>query len=251
MYKQIEAQREAEERAREVERMRLEEMERQRQEKEARRQAEDDNKKRQEAEEAEKRRRFEARMRAEAEARRRAREEATKHAEAEEAYRQAEKMAEDAQAAALREEMEAHDRFVRRNIKAIEDCAFGDAAVAIAQEYERKWQILRAAKGTNFQCRYGEFPFPVFFPADIPPLPIHITYNRVCTFVLSPQRNSAGRSPRARVLAEILRWHPDHFTTDILPKIDEGSRAVVEEAAKVVVRCLNQMKDDLLVMRGI
>ena len=185
-------------------------------------------------------RKMEARRRAKEEALRRQAEEAARRAKAaeEEARRRAEE-------AARRADYERHRLLVEQHSALIDGCARGALATQIASAYEEGWQQLRAPQGPASapKRRYCHVPFPVFFPPGLPPLPMHITYERVRAFVLSPQRASA-KSPRARVIAEILRWHPDRFTADVLPRVEEGDHALLKEAAEVVVRHLNKMKDD-------
>ncbi|KAH9913821.1 uncharacterized protein BXZ73DRAFT_55360 [Epithele typhae] len=146
-----------------------------------------------------------------------------------------------------------HDQVVRTNGALIDACAVGDAAVCLVRRYEECWGALRAVEGG---IAYAHFPFPVFFPAHLPPAPMHITYERVFAFVVGAARDAVdreqgkARSKRARVMAEIKRWHPDKFATEVVPRVNEGDRGMLKEAAKAVVRCLNDMKDDPRVLRG-
>ena len=146
--------------------------------------------------------------------------------------------------AQLRSLMEEHDRYVQTQIMRINECAFGESAAQIASIYEEKWTKLRA-RDIPGPCCYREFPFPVFFPLDIPPLPAHITYERVCDFVLSPYRTGMeGKKGRFRVRQELRYWHPDHFDQDILPLVEESHRSLVKEAADNIAKLLTRLLSD-------
>ena len=141
--------------------------------------------------------------------------------------------------------MAEHDLLVQANMAAIEACASGMAAEQIARSYEDKWEVLRSPNpDTEGRCLYREFPFPVFFPPGLPPAPMHITLERVRAFVHAPHWAAWGQSPRARVMAELVRWHPDHFMEAVLPKVAPSDRCMLEEAAKVVVLCLVELRSE-------
>ncbi|KAH9914374.1 uncharacterized protein BXZ73DRAFT_54984 [Epithele typhae] len=134
-----------------------------------------------------------------------------------------------------------HDRKVQRNLARINACAFGKDAPLIAARYEATWKAIKDSPDSAFE--YKNFPFPVFFPLDIPPLPAHITYERVKAFVLSPVRSNGEISNRKQIKDETRRWHPDHFSKT-LRKVREDHRDLVKEAADVVIRCLTDLKAD-------
>ncbi|KAH9846511.1 hypothetical protein C2E23DRAFT_685088, partial [Lenzites betulinus] len=69
-----------------------------------------------------------------------------------------------------------------------------------------------------------------------------VTYERVRQFVFHPCRASyAGKTRKAIVKAEVLRWHPDRFDILIRPKVRDADWPMVKEAAGLVARCMTQL----------
>jgi hypothetical protein len=69
--------------------------------------------------------------------------------------------------------------------------------------------------------------------------PDQITYPAVEEFLFHPLRTV--KSPKDRLKAEMLRWHPDKFDGRILGKVVVEQIDMVREASGHVARILTQM----------
>ncbi|KAL1941596.1 hypothetical protein VTO73DRAFT_7035 [Trametes versicolor] len=108
---------------------------------------------------------------------------------------------------------------------------------AFCDEYELKWAELKTNTGLTATVAFHEFPFPVL-PSSLPH-PEEITYERVREFMFHELRTSnQGKTHRAILKTEALRWHPDRFDALIRPKVQEDDWLAVKEAAESVARCV-------------
>ncbi|RPD52395.1 hypothetical protein L227DRAFT_469489, partial [Lentinus tigrinus ALCF2SS1-6] len=69
-----------------------------------------------------------------------------------------------------------------------------------------------------------------------------ISIQQVREFVLSPYRQSMeGKTPRERIRAEMLFWHPDKFESKFLRLMKADDKAIAMEAVNVLSRILTQI----------
>ncbi|KIJ61467.1 hypothetical protein HYDPIDRAFT_115948 [Hydnomerulius pinastri MD-312] len=109
--------------------------------------------------------------------------------------------------------------------------------------YEQKWDELRNNKSLPI-IDVSQLPWPVL--ATICSTPEQITYQGVRAFIFYPHRPSnEGKSPRDIVKAEILRFHPDKFTTRVVPKVQPYQQAVAQEIAGAVTRILTRIMSEV------
>lgn len=104
--------------------------------------------------------------------------------------------------------------------------------------YDRKWEELKRNRDLS-SLIFTELPWPLLFPIASP---AQITYEGVQEFVFHPLRKGLdGKTRRERVKAEVLRFHPDKFTTIVLGKVRDWERDLAAEASGVVARILTRM----------
>jgi len=109
-------------------------------------------------------------------------------------------------------------------------------AGAIAR-YEDKWDFLK-----NEHCavmepiQFSQVPWPILAGITCPD---QIIYSAVEEFLFHPLR--VAKSPKDRLKAEMLRWHPDKFDARVLGKIMVDQVDAVKDASGRVVRILTQM----------
>lgn len=117
-----------------------------------------------------------------------------------------------------------------------------DTEQRVLEEYELKWNVLKTDE-----------LIPVIYFYEVPwPLITRVqsfddfTAPAISYFVHHPRRiGFEGKTPRERVKAEILRWHPDKFNTKVLPRIFPDHAEFAKDAAGNVVRILTQMLNQL------
>ena len=104
--------------------------------------------------------------------------------------------------------------------------------------YEERWA--RISGNTEEQLSFAMVPWPaVIQPTDAP----GITKDSIREFLLS-HHHSRGVSRKDRVRAALKLWHPDKFKRT-LDRVEDKDRALVEEAAGVVARCLNGLMEEI------
>ncbi|KAG1734721.1 uncharacterized protein EDB91DRAFT_584443 [Suillus paluster] len=101
--------------------------------------------------------------------------------------------------------------------------------------YELRWVALSAAYD-GIVLKFRDIPWPLLVP---PLTPDEITPERIGAFILS-SAHSPEQSPKERIRAALLRWHPDRFCR-VLGRVRESERNAVEEGVGIVVRCLNDL----------
>ncbi|KAI0077625.1 hypothetical protein K474DRAFT_1595698, partial [Panus rudis PR-1116 ss-1] len=108
-----------------------------------------------------------------------------------------------------------------------------EEVVRVHEDDDRRWQQLRDSD----VLAWASFPWPMLRK---PQRVEELTYDAVHTYVLN--RYAPGqKSDRDRIKENLRRWHPDRFETKFLPKVKEGDRERVREAAGTVARLLNEM----------
>ncbi|GLB39200.1 hypothetical protein LshimejAT787_0603620 [Lyophyllum shimeji] len=170
-------------------------------------------KRRAEKEEARRQAEFAQRQRlAEEEARQRAHEEARRHAAQERAQR-----------AAQWAQAQAHWAQEQRNP---------------FQDYETKWQALKG-QGGHSDIPFCAFPWPVL-GAVYHPSQLH-SWDVDMFLTL---RGTAGKTLKAIVKAEILRWHPDKLAAP-LKKVHPDHREAVKEGGEIIAKILNGFMENV------
>lgn len=101
--------------------------------------------------------------------------------------------------------------------------------------YELRWVALSAAYD-GIVLKFRDIPWPLLIP---PLTPSEITAEGIGAFILSTA-HSPEQSPKERIRAALLRWHPDRFCR-VLGRVRESERNAVEEGVGTVVRCLNDL----------
>lgn len=103
--------------------------------------------------------------------------------------------------------------------------------------YDAAWNAL---KNDNFEIpqpiHFVQIPWPVLAHTTRPD---QITYAAVEKFLFHPLRDA--KSPKDRLRAEMLRWHPDKFNAKVLSHVMGDQIDVVREASGHVARILTQM----------
>ncbi|CAE6405843.1 unnamed protein product [Rhizoctonia solani] len=93
----------------------------------------------------------------------------------------------------------------------------------------------KPSKGKNLT--FYDIPWPVLGQANS----FHdLTNTNIAAFLLSPH-HSRDKSPRARLRAAILIWHPDKFAQKVLPHVAESHRPAVLAAVNVVARIVTEL----------
>ncbi|KIP06279.1 hypothetical protein PHLGIDRAFT_128351 [Phlebiopsis gigantea 11061_1 CR5-6] len=140
-----------------------------------------------------------------------------------------------AEAARMRWEAEGVER-ARREREA--ECVRGQFIV-----YERKWEVLRGEPQTAAGVRFCEFPWPVLARNGTVVSLSAITRDAVRAFVLHNLRPAEvmSKSPKDRVLAEMLRFHPDKFKVLGLPKIAAEDRETASKAGDIIILALTEL----------
>ena len=112
------------------------------------------------------------------------------------------------------------------------------AVVKAWKGYEERW----AGISGNLEERlsFAIIPWPTLTrPTDT----TGITKDNIRGFLLS-QHHSKDVSNKDRIRAALKLWHPDKFKRT-LDRVEDKDRALVEEAAGIVVRCLNGLMEEI------
>ncbi|KAF8755661.1 hypothetical protein RHS01_05184 [Rhizoctonia solani] len=67
-----------------------------------------------------------------------------------------------------------------------------------------------------------------------------LTSQSIAAFILSPH-HSQGKTPRARLRAAILVWHPDKFAQKVLPRVTDSHRLAVSAGSDIIARVLTEL----------
>lgn len=107
--------------------------------------------------------------------------------------------------------------------------------------YEKACTELMDAKPSkgkmSTNLTFYDIPWPVLGQANS----FHdLTNQNIAAFLLSPL-HSQGKSPKARLRAAILIWHPDKFAQKVLPHVAESHRPAVVAAVNVVARIVTEL----------
>ncbi|CAE6479482.1 unnamed protein product [Rhizoctonia solani] len=101
-------------------------------------------------------------------------------------------------------------------------------------------ELMRAKppKGkTSGRVTFYDIPWPVLGQASS----FHdLTNENISAFLLSPY-HSQDKSPKARLRAAILIWHPDKFVQKVLPHIAESHRPAVSAGVDIVARIVTEL----------
>jgi hypothetical protein len=116
------------------------------------------------------------------------------------------------------------------------------AVVKAWKGYEKRWA--RISGNTGESLSFAMIPWPtVTRPTDS----TGITKDNIRELLLS-RHHSKDVSNKDRVRTALKLWHPDKFKR-ILDRVEDKDRAVVEEAAGAVARCLNGIMEDIQTSR--
>ncbi|TDL17512.1 hypothetical protein BD410DRAFT_687448, partial [Rickenella mellea] len=87
---------------------------------------------------------------------------------------------------------------------------------------------------------FKNIPWPAL---KLPNSPADITKDDISKFLFHPLRlqRVQDKGKRAVIREELRRWHPDKFCVRVLEKVNPSERALVWEAAEVVIRYLNEL----------
>jgi hypothetical protein len=112
------------------------------------------------------------------------------------------------------------------------------AVVKAWKGYEERWA--RISGDPEERLSFATIPWPtVTRPTNM----AEITKDNIREFLLS-QHHSKDVSNKDRIRAALKLWHPDKFKKT-LDRVGGEDRAPVEEAAGVVVRCLNGLMEQI------
>lgn len=116
------------------------------------------------------------------------------------------------------------------------------AVVKAWKAYEERWTEISGS--TEERLSFATMPWPtVKQPADTTGITKDITRE----FLLS-HHHSKDVSPKDRVRAALKLWHPDKFKRT-LDRVEDKDKALVEEAAGAVARCLNGLMEEIQMSR--
>ena len=116
------------------------------------------------------------------------------------------------------------------------------AVVKAWKAYEERWTEISGS--TEERLSFATMPWPtVKQPADT----TGITKDIIREFILS-HHHSKDVSPKDRVRAALKLWHPDKFKRT-LDRVEDKDKALVEEAAGAVARCLNGLMEEIQMSR--
>jgi len=116
------------------------------------------------------------------------------------------------------------------------------AVIKAWKGYEERWTAISG--NTEERLSFATMPWPtVTQPKDA----TSITKDSIREFLLS-HHHSKEVSRKDRVRAALKLWHPDKFKRT-LDRVEGKDRALVEEAAGVVARCLNGLMEEIKTSR--
>ncbi|KAF8210353.1 hypothetical protein K438DRAFT_152190 [Mycena galopus ATCC 62051] len=104
------------------------------------------------------------------------------------------------------------------------------------RRYEKGWEDLLQCPERSIS--FSTIPWPLASTPSRPRLD-EITATDIAFFLLSPL-HSEGQTGKERIRRAQLIWHPDRFQK-ILGRVSATDKAVVETAAGIVARCLNDL----------
>ena len=112
------------------------------------------------------------------------------------------------------------------------------AVVKAWKGYEERWA--RISGSTEERLSFVKVPWPtVTKPTDS----TGITKDNIREFLLS-HHHSKDVSNKDRIRAALKLWHPDKFKRT-LDRVEDKDKALVEEGAGVVARCLNGLMEEI------
>jgi len=112
------------------------------------------------------------------------------------------------------------------------------ALVKAWKGYEERWS--KISGNTEERLSFATIPWPtVARPTDV----TGITKDSIRVFLLS-HHHSKDVSKKDRIRAALKMWHPDKFKKT-LDRVEDKDKALVEEAAGVVARCLNGLMEEI------
>lgn len=112
------------------------------------------------------------------------------------------------------------------------------AVVKAWKGYEERW--VRISGNPEERLSFATIPWPT---VTRPTNTTGITKDNIREFLLS-QHHSKDVSDKDRIRAALRLWHPDKFKRT-LDRVEGEDRVPVEEAAGVVVRCLNGLMEEI------
>ncbi|CAE6495579.1 unnamed protein product [Rhizoctonia solani] len=135
-----------------------------------------------------------------------------------------------------REAVEARERVGRDRFRS----ANSPSTVATAWTgYEKACtELMDSEQGKmSTNLTFYDIPWPVLGQANS----FHdLTSQNIAAFLLSPD-HSQGKSPKARLWAAILIWHPDKFAQKVLPRVSESHRPAIVAAVNIVSRIIIEL----------
>ena len=126
---------------------------------------------------------------------------------------------------------------IRTNLFATPRKCSAQQAGDLLARYDNEWDALKSEICERTEpIHFDQMPWPVLAHITRPD---QITYSAVEEFLLHPLR--PVKSPKDRLRAEIMKWHPDKFDRRILSKVAAEQIDLVREASGHVARILTQM----------
>jgi hypothetical protein len=111
------------------------------------------------------------------------------------------------------------------------------------EAYTQRWAQLNATANSadppqQPRLRFGDIPWPIFSTG--PFSPTNLTAKTVGAFLLSPF-HSLDKTPKDRLRAALMQWHPDKFEAKWLHMINDAERPLVTEGVGAVARAINDL----------
>lgn len=137
-----------------------------------------------------------------------------------------------------REAVEARERVDRDRARGANSSPAVASAWAAYEKTTTELMDAKPSKGKmSTNLTFYDIPWPVLGQASS----FHdLTNQNIAAFLLSPH-HSQGKSPKARLRAAILIWHPDKFAQKVLPYVAESHRPAVVAAVNVVARIVTEL----------
>jgi len=116
--------------------------------------------------------------------------------------------------------------------------------------YEKKWKVLRSGVDVDdtkvHLIPFSQIPWPVInmTPTD----PSQIRPEHIWEFLMHPLRDTPDaygkrRDRERKAKDELFKWHPDKFTSIVLPKVHKEDKAAAAAAAGEIAKVLTSVLD--------
>lgn len=111
-----------------------------------------------------------------------------------------------------------------------------------ADQYRLRWDKLKICSAMGIRClSFSDIPWPTKTRPSKPP---DITKGTVKSFLESLDLMSNSKECVLWIRKELLRWHPDKFSTTVLPIVYEDQEGQVQEGVNNVSGILTALMNE-------